>query len=125
MKRKKSIAERKQIKAAETTKMRIRKGDVVEVIAGEDKGTIGKVLSVIPTRNRVVVERVNFIKRHTKPRRQGQQGGIIEKEAPIHVSNVLLHDPKANKGARVGLERRSDGTVERISKKSGDPIGGS
>ena len=125
MKRKKSIAERKNSRAVATSKLRIRKGDTVEVIAGEDRGAVGKVLSVIPTKNRVVVERVNFIKRHTKPRRQGQQGGIIEKEAPIHISNVLLHDPKAEKGARVGIERRSDGTIERISKKSGDPIGNS
>jgi large subunit ribosomal protein L24 len=101
----------------------IRRGDMVQVIAGDDKGKVGKVLSVLPGEDRLIVERVNFVKRHTKPRRQGQQAGILEKEAPIHVSNVLLFDPKADRGTRVGTERRADGTFERISKKSGETIG--
>ena len=71
----------------------------------------------------VIVERVNFVKRHTKQRRQGEQGGILEKEAPIHLSNVLLFDPKSDQGARVGIERHADGTFERVSKKSGETIG--
>lgn len=101
----------------------IRKGDIVQVISGDDRGRIGKVLQVLPESNRLIIERVNFIKRHTKPRKQGQQGGILEKEAPIHISNVLLYDPKVDRGVRVSVERRADGTVERISKVSGDTIG--
>jgi large subunit ribosomal protein L24 len=101
---------------------RIRKGDVVQVISGDDKGKTGRVLSVLRDRGRVVVEKVNMVRRHTKPRRQGQQGGILEKEAPIHLSNVLLYDDKAGRGARVGVRTLNDGSRERISKASGEVI---
>ncbi len=101
----------------------IRRGDIVQVIAGDDKGKTGKVLRVFPKTNRLLVERVNFIKRHTKARRQGQQGGILEKEAPIHASNVLLFDPKLDRGVRVGVHRGADGKAERISRASGDTLG--
>ncbi len=101
---------------------RIRRGDVVQVIAGDDKGKTGRVLSVQRDRNRVVVEKVNMVRRHTKARRQGQQGGILEKEAPIHLSNVLLYDDKAGRGARVGVRRLPDGSRERVSKASGEVI---
>ena len=101
---------------------RIRKGDVVQVISGNDKGKTGRVLSVLHDAGRVVVEKVNMVRRHTKPRRQGQQGGILEKEAPIHLSNVLLYDDKAGRGARVGVRMLADGTRERISKASGEVI---
>jgi len=101
----------------------IRKGDVVQVIAGNDKGKVGKVIRVFPKRNRVLVEKVNFVKRHTRPRRQGQQGGILEKEASIHLSNVLLFDPKSDRGTRVRIERKSDGRVDRISSRSGESLG--
>jgi len=78
---------------------------------------------VFPQTNRLLVERVNFVKRHTKARRAGQQGGILEKEAPIHISNVLLHDPKVDRGVRVGMRRAADGSAERISRASGDTLG--
>ncbi|HEV8480978.1 MAG TPA: 50S ribosomal protein L24 [Candidatus Eisenbacteria bacterium] len=101
----------------------IRKGDMVQVIAGNDKGKVGKVIRVFPKRNRVLVEKVNFVKRHTKARRQGQQGGILEKEASIHLSNVLLFDPKSDRGSRVRVERRDDGRVDRIAARSGESLG--
>jgi len=101
----------------------IRKGDMVQVVAGNDKGKVGKVIRVFPKRNRVLVEKVNFVKRHTRPRRQGQQGGILEKEASIHLSNVLLFDPKSDRGTRVRIERKSDGRVDRISSRSGESLG--
>ena len=101
----------------------IRKGDMVQVVAGDDKGKVGKVIRVFPKRNRVLVEKVNFVKRHTRPRRQGQQGGILEKEASIHLSNVLLFDPKSDRGTRVRIDRRSDGRVDRISSRSGESLG--
>ena len=101
----------------------IRKGDMVQVLAGDDKGKVGKVIRVFPKRNRVLVEKVNFVKRHTRPRRQGQQGGILEKEASIHLSNVLLFDPKSDRGTRVRIERKSDGRVDRVSSRSGESLG--
>ena len=101
----------------------IRKGDVVQVIAGNDKGKVGKVIRVFPKRNRVLVEKVNFVKRHTKARKQGQQGGILEKEASVHVSNVMLYDPKSDRGVRVRVERKADGRVDRISARSGESLG--
>jgi large subunit ribosomal protein L24 len=100
--------------------IKIRKGDTVQVIAGDDKGKVGRVLSVDDVKMRVVVEKVNFVKRHTKARRQGVQGGILEREAPIHISNVLLFDPKSDRGARVGVRVLEDGTRERISRASGE-----
>jgi large subunit ribosomal protein L24 len=101
----------------------IKKGDMVQVVAGDDKGKVGKVIRVFPKRNRVLVEKVNFVKRHTRPRRQGQQGGILEKEASIHLSNVLLFDPKSDRGTRVRVERRADGRVDRVSTRSGESLG--
>jgi len=101
----------------------IRKGDMVQVIAGNDKGKVGKVIRLFPKRNRVLVEKVNFVKRHTRPRRQGQQGGILEKEASIHLSNVLLFDPKSDRGSRVRIERKDDGRVDRIAARSGESLG--
>ena len=107
--------------------VKIRKGDTVAVIAGDDKGTIdhprlGRVLSVDEEKQRVVVERVNMVKRHTKARRQGVQSGIVEKEAPIHMSNVMLYDPKAKRGTRVCIQTRADGTRERVSVASGETL---
>ena len=103
--------------------LKIRKGDTVMVIAGDDKGKTGRVLSVIAEKNRVVVEKVNFVKRHTKARGQGQQGGILEKEAPVAISNVLLYDAKAGKGVRVGTRTTKDGKRERISRATGEAVG--
>ena len=99
--------------------LKIRKGDTVMVISGDDKGKTGRVLSVDEAKQRVVVEKVNFVKRHTKPRGQRQQGGILEKEAPIHLSNLMLVDPQTSKPTRVGRKRQADGSAVRVAKKSG------
>lgn len=102
--------------------IKLRKGDIVEVIAGDDRGKTGRVLSIDEAKQRVVVEKVNFVKRHTKARRQGQQGGILEKEAPIHLSNVMLFDAKAGRGTRIGVRVLPDGTRERVSRATGEMI---
>jgi large subunit ribosomal protein L24 len=102
--------------------IKIRKGDTVMVIAGDDKGKTGRVLAVDEVKRRVIVEKVNFVKRHTKARSQTQQGGILEKEAPIHLSNVMLYDPKAGKGVRVGVRFTKDGKRERVSRATGDTL---
>jgi large subunit ribosomal protein L24 len=102
--------------------IRIRKGDTVQVIAGDDRGRVGKVLSVDEEKQRVVVEKVNFVKRHTKARKQGMKSGIVEKEAPIHLSNVLLYDDRLQRGTRVGMRALPDGKRERVSKASGETI---
>ena len=102
--------------------IKIRKGDTVMVIAGDDKGKVGRVLAVNAEKQRVLVEKVNFVKRHTKARRQGMQSGILEKEAPIHLSNVQLYDAKAGKGARVGTRILPDGRRERVSRASGETL---
>ena len=120
-----SVGARKKGRSQHNNRSFIRKGDMVQVVAGDDRGKVGKVLQVLPQRNLVIVERVNFVKRHTRPRKQGEQGGILEKEAPLNLSNVLLYDQKVDRGVRVSIERRADGTFERISKASGDPIGSS
>ena len=104
--------------------MRIKEGDEVVVIAGNDKGVKGKVLRVIPKKNRVVVSGVNVVKKHQKPRptggRGGQtQGGSIEFEAPVDASNVMLVDPESGDPTRVGLRRDENGRRVRFAKKSG------
>ena len=106
---------------------KIRKGDTVVVIAGDDKGSlanprIGRVLSVDEAKQRVTVERVNMVKRHTKARRQGVKSGIVEKEAPIQLSNVMLYDPKGKRGTRVKMRVLADGTRERVSVASGETL---
>ena len=100
---------------------RIKKGDTVYVNAGNDKGKTGKVLSVDPAQNRAIVEGVNLVSRHTKPNAKQPQGGIIKQEAPIHVSNLNLIDPKSGKPTRVGFKVEGDKKV-RIAKKSGEEI---
>ena len=102
--------------------IKIRRGDTVQVISGDDRGKVGRVLSVDEEKARVVVERVNFVKRHTKAKRQGVQSGIIEKEAPIHLSKVQLYDAKAGRGVRVGIRTLPDGKRERVSKVSGEVL---
>ena len=100
---------------------RIRKGDTVYVNAGNDKGKTGKVLSVDLDKQRAIVEGVNMVSRHTKPNAKQPQGGIIKKEAPIHVSNLNLLDPKSGKPTRVGFKVEG-GKKVRIAKKSGEEI---
>lgn len=104
-------------------KLKIKKGDEVIVIAGKDKGKTGKIVKVIPEERRVVVDGVNMVKRHSKPSRMGA-GGIIEKAAPLHVSNVALLDPKSGKATRVGYKTLADGKKTRIARKSGEVING-
>jgi large subunit ribosomal protein L24 len=102
-------------------KLKIRKGDRVKVIAGRSKGKIGDVLRVIAADQRVVVSGVNVIKRHTKPSRT-EQGGIIEREAAIHVSNVALLDPKTDKPTKIGFKFLEDGRKVRFARGSGETI---
>lgn len=99
---------------------KIKKGDKVAILAGRDKGKTGEVIKVMPDENRVLVSGVNMVKRHNRPT-QTAPGGIEEKEAPIHVSNVALTDPKSGEATRVGFEVR-DGKKVRVSKKSGEVI---
>lgn len=98
-------------------KLKIKTGDTVKVIAGEEKGKEGKVLRVDREKNRAIVEGLNLVKKHTKPNAQNPQGGIVKKEASIHISNLSLIDPKTKKATRVGFEVK-DGKKVRISKKS-------
>lgn len=101
--------------------MRVKKGDTVVVIAGKDKGKKGTVVKVMPKVNRVLVEGVNVITKHQKPSAMNPQGGIINKEAPIHISNVMPLDPETGKGTRVRFEVK-DGKKVRVSVKSGKEI---
>lgn len=97
---------------------RIKTGDFVQVISGEDKGLKGKVLSVDVEKSRIKVEGVAKVKRHTKPSQVNPQGGIVEKEAFIHISNVMLLDPKSGKPTRIGSSVLADGKKVRVSQKS-------
>ena len=102
---------------------KIRRDDEVVVIAGKDKGRRGRVLQVRPD-NRVLVSGVNLIKKHTKPNPTlGKQGGIVEKEAPLHISNVALLNPESNKAERVGFLLNEDGTKVRVFKSTGKEVG--
>jgi large subunit ribosomal protein L24 len=103
--------------------MLIRKGDTVRVVTGDDKGTTGRVLRVIPDRNKLVVEGVNKVYKHLKPSRRNPQGGRLSKEMPIDVSNVMLIDPGSNRPTRVGVRQLPDGTKERYAKRSGASLG--
>src|ERR671910_1475141 len=103
--------------------MSIRKNDQVMVRAGKDRGRKGRVLSVLPEKNRVIVEGVNMIKRHTRPNPQKNiKGGIVEREASIHASNVMLLDPDTNEPTRVGIKTLPDGRRVRIGRKSGTVV---
>ncbi|WMM89156.1 50S ribosomal protein L24 [Heyndrickxia coagulans] len=101
--------------------MHVKKGDKVMVISGKDKGKTGTILAVYPKKNRVIVEGVNVVKKHAKPSQANPQGGILDMEAPIHVSNVMPIDPKTNEPTRVGYEIRNDKKV-RVAKKSGEVL---
>ncbi|PYO33512.1 MAG: 50S ribosomal protein L24 [Candidatus Rokuibacteriota bacterium] len=100
----------------------VRKGDTVMVVAGKERGKRGRVLRVIPEKNRVVVERVNMIKKHQRPTQRIRQGGIIEREGSIHLSNVMLLDPTSGKPTRIGMRALSDGKKARVARKSGELI---
>ncbi|HXA71030.1 MAG TPA: 50S ribosomal protein L24 [Stellaceae bacterium] len=102
-------------------KLKIKKGDKVVVITGRDRGKTGEVKKVLPAENRVVVDGVNMVKRHTAPS-AGNAGGIVEKEASIHVSNVAYVDPKTDKPTRVGYKTLEDGRKVRFAKRSGEII---
>jgi large subunit ribosomal protein L24 len=102
--------------------MHIVKNDTVKILTGKYSGKIGKVLKVFPDQKRLIVEGVNIIKKHTKPSQKNPQGGIVEKESSIHVSNVMVIDPKTNEPTRVGFKFLEDGSKVRISKKSGEML---
>lgn len=102
-------------------KFNIKKDDTVYVLSGNDKGKTGKVLSIIAEKSRVLVEGINMVKKHQKPDAKNPDGGIINKEAPLHISNVALIDPKSGKPTRISI-KRENGKVERLSKKSGEVI---
>jgi large subunit ribosomal protein L24 len=104
------------------SKYRIKKDDVVQVIAGKDKGKTGKIMRVIPKKDRVIVEKINMVKRHLKPNQQNRQGGILEKEAPIAVSNLMLVCSKCTDPTRVGYKILDDDRKVRFCKKCGEVI---
>ncbi|HPR59474.1 MAG TPA: 50S ribosomal protein L24 [Prolixibacteraceae bacterium] len=103
-------------------KLHIKKGDNVVVINGNSNDQKGKVLEVIRKTNRAIVEGVNMVKKHTKPNAANPQGGIIEQEAPVHISNLMLVDPKTGQATRIGRRPGPDGKLVRYSKKSGEEI---
>jgi large subunit ribosomal protein L24 len=103
--------------------MLIRKGDVVRVVTGDDKGSTGKVLRVLKDENKLVVEGINRVYRHLKPSRRNPQGGRLSKEMPVDVSNVMLIDPSSNKPTRIGVRILADGSKERYAKRSGASLG--
>ena len=100
---------------------RLKKGDKIAVISGRDKGKTGEILKVLPKENKVIVQGVNLVKRHTRPA-SGSPGGIIEKELPLHDSKILHVDPKSGKPTRVGYKTLEDGRKVRYAKKSGEII---
>lgn len=102
--------------------MKVRKGDTVKVITGEHSGKIGRVLKTFPEKNRVIIEGVNLIKRHTRPSQKNRKGGIVEKEGPINVSNVMYYDLRTNAPSRIGYKMLTDNKKVRINKKSGEII---
>jgi large subunit ribosomal protein L24 len=101
--------------------MKVKVGDNVKILAGKDKGKTGRIIKTLRKENKVVVEGINMIKKHIKPNRMNEVGSIVDVEAPIHVSNVALIDPKTKKATRAGYEMKGDKKV-RVSKKSGTEI---
>lgn len=102
---------------------KLKKGDRVIVLAGKDKGKSGEIVQVMPAEQRAIVRGINMVKRHQR-QTQAQEGGIVNKEAPIHLSNLALADPKDGKPTRVGFTIKEDGTKVRVAKRSGDVIDG-
>ncbi len=105
-----------------SVKLHIKKGDTVCVIAGDNKGQQGKVLKVEVSKQRAIVEGVNLVKKATKPNAKNPQGGIVEQEAPIHISNLQVLDPQSGKPTRVGRKVNAEGKLVRFAKKSGEEI---
>ena len=103
-------------------KLHIKKGDTVFVNAGEYKGQKGRVLEVYRDKNRALVEGINMVSKHTKPNAQNPDGGIIKKEAPVHISNLMVMDPTSGNATRIGRKLNDAGKLVRISKKSGEEI---
>jgi len=101
-------------------KNHVKKGDTVEVIAGREKGKRGKILHVLKGENRVIIEKINMVKRHTKATQDNQQGGIIEREGKIHISNVMPVDPNSGRPSRVNRKRLEDGTRVRVTQRGGE-----
>jgi large subunit ribosomal protein L24 len=114
---------RQRTKEKTRTKIRLRKNDLVEVIAGRDAGKRGKVITVLRGEGRVLVQGVNFIKRHTRPNPQRNiKGGIVEREAPIHVSNLMIVSPEDDKRTRIGSRTLADGRRARMGRRSGEVL---
>ncbi|HXY41116.1 MAG TPA: 50S ribosomal protein L24 [Vicinamibacteria bacterium] len=110
-------------KTSERVKIRLKKDDLVEVLSGRDAGKRGKILVVLPDKGRVIVQGVNFIKRHTRPNPQRNiKGGIAEREAPIHVSNVMIVSPDDDKRTRIGSRLLPDGSRVRIGRRGGEVL---
>ena len=104
------------------SKLHIKKGDTVYVLAGEDRGKTGRVLKVLVTKQRAIVEGVNIVTKATKPSAKHPQGGLVKMEAPLHISNLSLLDPKTGKPTRIGRRRNDEGKLVRYAKKSGEEI---
>jgi large subunit ribosomal protein L24 len=100
----------------------LKKGDIVQVIAGREKGKVGKVMEIRPERQQVLVEKINILKKHQKPSQKQRQGGIIEMEGPLHVSNVMPVCPACNKPTRIGKKTLADGTKLRTCKRCGEAL---
>ncbi|UJP66737.1 50S ribosomal protein L24 [Mongoliitalea daihaiensis] len=105
-------------------KLHIRRDDVVKVLSGDDKGKTGKILSVDLEKRRAIVEGLNMVTKHVKPTASNPQGGIEKKEAPIHISNLMLVDPKTGEATKTGRKRNEQGKLVRYSKKTGEVING-
>ena len=104
------------------SKLHIKKGDTVAVLSGEDKGKTGKVVKVLVEKNRAIVEGINIVSKTQKPSAANPQGGIVKVEAPIHISNLNVVDPKSGKPTRIGRRRNDEGRLVRYSKRSGEEI---
>ena len=104
------------------SKLHIKKGDLVQVIAGDDKNAQGRVIKVLVDKNRAIVEGVNMVSKSVKPNAKKPQGGIVKQEAPIHISNLNVVDPKSGKATRIGRRLNDKGKLVRFAKKSGEEI---
>ena len=101
----------------------VKKNDMVMVIAGRERGKTGKVLRVLPVEGRAIVERLNVVKRHSKPRGAASPGGIVEKEAPLHISNLMVFCERCNAPVRVGIKKGADGARSRVCRRCGEVLG--